>query len=42
MARSNRLVADPAPPQVELKHHLFRRRFFGCGHGNLVEADTAA
>jgi hypothetical protein len=28
----HRLIADPPPPQVELKHHLFRRTL-GSGHG---------
>ena len=35
----HRLIADPAPPQVELKHHLFRR-ILAAWHGNLVKALT--
>jgi hypothetical protein len=30
------LIADPAPPQVELKPHLFRRILAG-GHGHLFK-----
>ncbi len=37
----HRLIADPAPPQGELKHHLFRR-ILGRGHVNLVRALVGA
>src|SRR6202158_6157554 len=36
-----RLIADPTPPQGELKHHLFRR-FLSRGHINLVRAAVGA